>query len=111
MSTTPHAIRWPWMAATLAAVSLSACVVATARPYYAQGPVVAVAPPPAQVEYVGPPPVAGYIWIGGFWAWQGNRHVWRPGHWDAPRPGQHWVPNAWAREGNGWRMREGHWDR
>ena len=74
--------------AVLAAALLSGCVVApipSAGPYY--GEPVAVAPPPLQVEYPGPSPVAGYVWIGGYWNWYGGRHVWVPGRWDAPRRG------------------------
>jgi len=104
-------IAMPLAAAALLAVSLSACVVVPARPaYYGVGPVVEVAPPVPQVEVVGVPPISGQIWIGGFWGWEGGRHVWHAGHWDNPRPGYHWVPHTWVREGNGWRMHEGHWD-
>jgi hypothetical protein len=100
------------------ALSLTACVVVPAQPYgdggYAQQPyyepVVPVAPPPPRVEYVGPPPVVGYLWIGGYWGWHDGRHDWVPGHWEAPRPGYRWVPHEWVHEGNGWRLHGGHWD-
>jgi len=94
----------------LAAAGLSGCVVAPA-PYYAHESVVMMPPPAPQVEYVGPPPTVGYVWIGGYWAWHEGRHVWVGGHWDAPRPGYRWVPHAWVHEGGGWRMHEGHWER
>lgn len=92
------------------ALSLAGCVVVPAQPRYV-GETVAVEPPPPQVEYVGAPPVVGYVWLGGYWGWHAGRHVWVGGHWEAPRPGYHWVPHAWVHEGGGWRMREGHWDR
>lgn len=95
----------------LAAASLSGCVVVPARPYYASPAVVPVAPPAPEVEVIGAPPVAGYIWLGGYWGWAGGRHVWINGHWEAPRAGYRWVPHAWVREPGGWRMHEGHWDR
>jgi WXXGXW repeat (2 copies) len=99
-------------AVLLIAASLGACVVVPAqRPYYATDTVVPVAPPPPQVEYVGVPPVYGQIWIGGFWGWQGGRHVWNGGHWDAPRQGYRWAPHAWVREGNAYRLHQGHWER
>jgi hypothetical protein len=106
-------------AASLLSLALAGCVVAPAQPYYGGAPAqpyyggapVMVAPPPPQVEVVGVSPVAGYIWIGGFWNWVGGRHVWVGGHWEAPRPGQRWVPHQWVREGGGWRLHEGHWDR
>ena len=102
-----HAAR----AGILAVALLSGCVVApipSAGPYY--GEPVVVAPPPPRVEYPGPPPVAGYVWIGGYWNWYGGRHAWVPGRWDAPRRGQVWVAPRWDRDGPGWRQRGGHWD-
>jgi hypothetical protein len=98
-------------ALTLAALGMTGCVVAPVGPYYGGEPVVTVAPPPLQAEYVGPPPVVGYIWIGGFWNWVGGRHVWVQGHWDAPRPGYHWVPHRWEQVPNGWRHQPGRWER
>jgi len=98
-------------AAAILGCALTGCVVAPARPYYVGEAPVAFAPPPPQVEYVGPPPVVGQIWIGGFWDWRAGRHVWIGGHWEAPRPGYRWVPHAWAHEGDGWHLHRGHWDR
>lgn len=93
--------------------ALSGCVVAPAQPYYG-GPgysePVMVAPPPPQVEVVGPPPVVGQIWLGGFWNWTGHRHEWVPGHWENPRPGYSWVPHRWEQSGNGWRHSGGRWE-
>jgi hypothetical protein len=84
---------------------LGACVVAPAP-----GPYVEMAPPPPRVEVVGVAPAPGYFWIGGFWGWEGGRHVWHEGRWEAPRAGYHWAPHAWVREGGGWRQHEGHWE-
>ena len=111
-------LSWPFIGATsLLSLALAGCVVAPAQPYYSGAPAqpyyagapVMVAPPPPQVEVIGVAPVAGYIWIGGFWNWVGGRHVWVGGHWEAPRPGHHWVPHQWVSEGGGWRLHEGHW--
>jgi hypothetical protein len=92
------------------AASLSGCVVEPARVRFVS-PVVVMAPPVAVVETYGAPPVAGYFWIGGYWGWEGGRHVWVPGRWSAPRAGYRWVPHEWAHEGGGWRLREGYWAR
>jgi len=93
----------------IAASTLSACVVAPApRPYY--GDRVMVAPPAPRVEYVGPPPVVGHIWIDGFWNWTGSRHEWVPGRWEAPRPGYRWVPHRWENNGDHWRQSGGQWE-
>lgn len=97
--------------AVLATAAMSACVVAPVsggHPYYAQP--VMVAPPPPRVEYVGPPPVEGQIWISGFWNWSGNRHEWVPGRWESPRPGHAWVPHRWEQDGERWRLNGGHWE-
>lgn len=96
--------------------ALAGCVVVPAsRPYYAGGGyydgMVAVAPPAPQQEYIGAPPVAGYIWIGGFWNWVGGRHVWVSGRWDAPRPGHYWVPHRWEPVAGQWRLAPGRWER
>ena len=95
------------------AATLSACVVAPVGPYpaYGGGEVVTVAPPAPQVEVYGAPPVAGYIWIGGFWNWVGGRHVWVGGHWEAPRPGYYWSPHRWVPVAGGYRLAPGHWER
>ena len=101
------------LASLLAAAALSGCVVApvpAGRPYYYGQPVM-VAPPPPRVEYVGPPPVVGYVWIGGYWHWTGGRHDWVPGRWEAPRPGYYWRPHRWEQDGQYWRQNGGHWER
>ena len=77
--------------AAAVAFTVSACVVEPARGYYAGGGyytgAVTIAPPAPQVEVYGAPPVAGYVWLGGYWNWVGNRHVWVEGRWSAPRVG------------------------
>jgi hypothetical protein len=95
-------------AATL--TGLSGCVVTPVQPRFV-GEVVTVAPPAAQVEVFGAPPVPGYVWIGGYWNWVGGRHVWVSGRWEAPRPGYYWEPHVWVHTGAGWHLREGHWAR
>lgn len=102
----------PALAATLLCSSLlGACVVVPAGRYYGNGEVIAVAPPPAQVEVVGVAPGPGYFWINGYWGWAGGRHVWTAGHWEGHRPGYAWVPYQWHREGSGWRAEHGRWER
>jgi hypothetical protein len=89
---------------------LGGCVVVPDQRHLAGG-IVMVAPPAPQVEVVGAPPTPGWVWIGGYWGWVGDRHEWVPGHWVAPRPGRHWVPHQWVRQGDGWRLRPGRWER
>ena len=109
--------------ALAAGLALSGCVVAPAGYYgrpvaYGQaggqavyGDVVMMAPPAPYVESYGLAPGPGYVWLGGYWNWVGNRHVWVGGRWDQGRPGHTWVPHNWTRSGNGWRLNGGHWQR
>lgn len=63
------------LAAPLLALSLGGCVVVPAhRGGYAY-----------DGDYRGAPPVVGYVWIDGFWSWQGGRRTWNNGHWGPPR--------------------------
>jgi len=102
-------------ALTLAALALGGCVVAPLAPYGGgvayNETVVPVAPPPARVEYYGVAPLPGQIWIGGYWGWNGGRHVWAPGYWQTPRPGYRWTPHRWEQAPGGWRERPGYWGR
>jgi WXXGXW repeat (2 copies) len=91
--------------------SLSACVVAPARPRYMTSELVTVEPPVAVDEVVGVAPGPGYVWTNGYWNWYGGRHVWVGGRWVEGRPGYRWTPHAWVREGGGWHLREGYWAR
>ncbi len=104
-------------AAALCAATLSACVVAPARPYaYAYEPagevvVTDVAPPAPYVETVPVVPYAGAIWIGGYWGWRGGRHSWVPGRYEAGRPGYHWEQHHWAQREGRWHLEGGGWRR
>jgi hypothetical protein len=104
-----------WLSASLGlswvlSAALSGCVVVPDQRHYAGG-VVMVAPPPPRVEVVDEAPTPGYVWLGGYWNWVGDRYAWAPGHWEARHPGQHWVVHQWVRQGDGWRMKPGHWER
>ena len=90
-------------------ILLSGCVVAPA-PYYVGEPV-PMAPPPPRTEVIGVAPAVGYIWIGGYWDWDGRHYDWKQGHWTAPRPGYHWAPRHWEHEGHSWRPYGGHWEK
>ncbi len=96
---------WGWLVSLTLAVAIAGCVVVPDQRHYPGG-VVMVAPPPPRVEVIGVAPTPGYVWIGGYWNWVGDRHEWVAGHWAAPRAGYHWVPHALgARRRRSWRMR------
>lgn len=94
-----------------ATVVLGGCAVYPESDPYYDPPVVRVAPPPPQYEYIGNPPVIGHVWIGGYWSWVGTRYLWVPGRWEAPRPGYYWAPHRWERHGDYWRPYGGRWER
>ena len=101
------------LAIAAALVALGGCAVYPNNPYYAGGGgavIASSAPPPLYAESYGAPPYAGALWIGGYWGWEGSRHVWTPGRWEHARPGYHWVPRTWEQHGNQWHQRGGHWD-
>lgn len=107
----PASLLWP-------AFLVAGCVVTPVprygySDYYDYHESLIVAPPPPRVEYIGPPPVTGQIWIGGYWNWveRDRRHAWVPGYWSAPRAGHRWVPHRWERRGDKWREHRGRWER
>ena len=68
-------------------------------------------PPPPRREVVpARPPGPGMIWISGYWAWHGDRHMWIGGHFERP-PRAHatWVEPRWERRGGGYIFIEGTW--
>jgi len=68
-------------------------------------------PPPAPVYEAVPAPRAGFIWVPGFWDWDGARHahVWAPGRWEAERPGYAYEAPRWERRPEGWVLMRGGW--
>lgn len=95
----------------LPALLLAAC----SLPAFAYSPVdvginvVIGTPPPPPRVITPPPPRAGQVWVPGFWGWDGRRHVWVEGHWEAARPGYVYEPPVWVQADNGWQLRERGW--
>jgi hypothetical protein len=72
--------------------------------------IIRTAPPPPVVERMGPPRHPGWVWVGGYYRWNGRRYVWVPGYWAAPpRPRAVWVPGRWVPRGAGWVWIPGGW--
>lgn len=84
----------------------SACVVT------ADGRVfVAVAPPAPMVEVRTGAPAPDFVWVSGFYQWNGGGYVWVAGHWDRPpRRGERWEPGHWDHHPRrGWYFVKGRW--
>jgi hypothetical protein len=71
--------------------------------------VIGTAPPPPRFEYY-PPPREGFVWMPGYWNWEGRRHVWLSGHWENARPGHVYRPAQWVRDDGGWRLIPDSWE-
>jgi hypothetical protein len=67
-------------------------------------------PPPRRVEVRTIAPGPGYVWISGYYGWEGSDYVWHPGEWRQPPQNQRtWVPGHWARARGGYYWVEGRW--
>lgn len=65
--------------------------------------------PPQQQREERPAPRPGYVWIPGYWDWQGARYTWVSGRWAPERRGCHWVPHRWVSRDGRWVMHPGGW--
>ena len=72
--------------------------------------IVTVRPPRAIVEHRGHAPSRGYVWMPGYYRWDGRAYMWDRGHWVLPpRPHARWVEPRWERRRHEWIFREGRW--
>ena len=70
-----------------------------------------IGPPPAPVvEYV-PVALPGHVWVPGYWASNGHRHVWNSGRWERLRPGYRHVVGHWQQRGGRWYLEPPRWER
>ena len=67
--------------------------------------------PPLLPVYVPPPiPAQGYIWVPGYWAWDGYDYYWVPGTWVLPPAvGLLWTPGYWGWDDGVYVWRGGYW--
>ncbi|HEY7792250.1 MAG TPA: hypothetical protein VIC33_17180 [Vicinamibacterales bacterium] len=71
---------------------------------------VRVAPPVPIVEVRAAAPDAGWVWVPGYYTWNGRGYVWLAGRWERPPRGRFvWVPAHWTRSRRGWYLVRGHW--
>ncbi|KAF1043800.1 MAG: hypothetical protein GAK35_02027 [Herbaspirillum frisingense] len=66
------------------------------------------APPPPRVERM-PPPRHGYVWVPGYWDWNGHAHYWRSGRWVRERHGYVYAQPVWREGPRGWELDRGGW--
>jgi hypothetical protein len=101
----------------LVLAGLLGCDESTRRPrhqaVYVEQPqyvVVRTAPPPVVVERQPPPPGPGYVWIDGYWNWNGREYDWQRGHWAVPPHGRAiWVRPRYEEHERGYRYMPGQW--
>ena len=87
-----------------------AVVVTPGVHFGAPGIRVNIAPPMPRVEYRPVAPYAGAVWAPGHWSWNGYRHVWAAGYYQAPRRGWVWEPAHWQPQyAGGFIFVPGHW--
>jgi len=67
-------------------------------------------PPPVAVVETAPAPRSGYVYAPGYWAWDGNRHVWVRGRTIVERPGYTWVSDRWEPVSGRYRFVPGYWE-
>jgi hypothetical protein len=67
--------------------------------------------PPLLPIYAQPPiPGPGYLWIPGYWAWNGEEYYWVPGYWTMPPSvGLYWTPPYWAWVNGAYLFNAGYW--
>ncbi len=52
-------------------------------------------PPPPRYVAISPAPGPGYVWMAGYWGYNGAGYVWVPGRWAfTPHPGLAWIPGG-----------------
>ena len=92
------------MAVIIGGLSLAGCA-GTGYSFYATTP-----PPPIRVEQRGVAPGFGFVWIDGYWGYNGGRYAWVPGRWDRPPRGRsRWVPGRWETRHGRYQYRPGRW--
>lgn len=67
-------------------------------------------PPAPLVEVAPPTPGAAYVWVPGYWRWNGYDHSWVRGYWVArPSATVVWLPSGWVHVRGRYRFVPGRW--
>jgi len=91
-------------------LALGFAVAATSAPALAQV-YVNIAPPAPIVETRPVTTHPGWVWVPGYYRWNGSSYVWVHGHYaNPPHTNATWVPGHWGQGPRGrWFWRAGHW--
>jgi len=82
---------------------------APSTPEVAEGTVVYDTPPAPIVEYIPANPYPDYVWLDGFWGWNGGWY-WVAGHYGRPpHRGAVWMKGGWSHGSRGWAWHGGRW--
>lgn len=101
---------WALGAAVLAAAPFAIPLPAHAQVAVGVSITVGSPPPPLPVYDQPPIPDDGYIWVPGYWAWDGAEYYWVPGTWvEAPFTGALWTPAYWGWSDGVYVFHEGYW--
>ena len=66
---------------------------------------------PPRMRYEARPryPGRGYVWVPGWWDWQGDEWVWISGRWEPTVRNVYWVRASYVPEYGYWRYVPAHW--
>jgi hypothetical protein len=65
--------------------------------------------PALKVENRPPAPGPAYVWVEGYWAWNGHSYVWKKGKWVKRKPDYVWKKGHWKSTPRGWKWVPGKW--
>lgn len=72
--------------------------------------IVRFGPPARPREVIVARPGPQYVWVPGYYRWEGARYGWVAGSWALPpRPRAVWVPGRWTRRHGGYVWIAGRW--
>lgn len=71
--------------------------------------VVPTTPPDPLYEQMTPSPGYLYVWIDGFWHWNGYEWVWVSGRWESRKVGQVYMQPRYEPSAQGFLYTPGHW--
>ncbi|NUU03492.1 YXWGXW repeat-containing protein [Herbaspirillum robiniae] len=94
--------------ASILAAAVSGAILPAAQAQVSVNINIGTPPPPPRVERL-PPPRHGYVWVPGYWDWNGHAHVWRGGRWVRERRGYVYAQPAWREGPRGWELDRGGW--